>query len=84
MTQLGAALPAVATVTSWAIMAWSAGQEGSALPATMLCGTPYMTRQLLLGLPHKRRAALCYLATTRGLLTSSSLDGQGVEMLLWT
>ena len=83
-TLLGAALPVAVTVTSWVTTAWSVGQEESASLATTLCEMPCMTRLLLLGLPHKRRAALCYRATTRGLLTSSSLDGQGVEMLLWT
>ena len=47
-TLLGAALPVAATVTSWATMAWSAGQEESALPATMPCGMPYMTLLQLL------------------------------------
>ena len=75
-TLLGAAPPVAATVTSWVTMAWFVGQEESALLATMLCAMPYTTLLLLLGSPHRRRAALRCLATTRDLLTSSSHGGQ--------
>ena len=83
MTLLGAALPAGDTVTSWEITAWCVGLGENASRATMLCVMPSTTRQLLLGLPHRRRVALFCLEMIGGQLTSSSLAGQGAEMLRW-
>ena len=82
-TLLGAALLVAVTVTSWGTTAWCVELGENALRATMLCVMPSTTLQLLLGSPHRRRAALFCLEMIGGQLTSSSLAGQGAEMPHW-
>ena len=78
-----AALPVGVKVTPWGTTAWCAGLGENALRATMLCVMPCTTQQQLLGLPHKRRDALCCLEMTGGQPTSFSPTGQGAETLHW-
>ena len=71
------------TVTPKGTMACCAGLGENALHATMLCVMPCTTLRQLLGLPPKKRVALCCLEMIGGQLTSFFLVGQEAETLHW-